>query len=109
MFRQVRFQCGTCGEGFVDWHDDEWERAPVFCVNCGEPIVAGEPVESRRGEEQSRAETTSESALGVLRTGGRVFPDTLPGLRSVPPLPASSLSEEAPESSSQARTGPRAS
>jgi hypothetical protein len=106
MFRQVRFQCETCGEGFVDWHDDEWERAPVFCVNCGEQIVAGEPVESRTNEGQSRPETASESALGVLRSGGRVFRDTLPGLRSAPP-PA--LSDEPPESSREAQAGTRGS
>ena len=106
MFRQVRFQCGTCGEGFVDWHDDEWERAPVFCVNCGERIVAGEPVDSHSSEGSSRPETPSESALGVLRTGGRAFRDTLPGLRSAPP-PAGSLADELPESSREAQTGAR--
>ncbi|MES1179251.1 MAG: hypothetical protein ABUL62_33355 [Myxococcales bacterium] len=110
MFRQVRFQCETCGEGFVDWHDDDWERAPVFCVNCGEQIVAGEPVESRSGGEPSRAETASESALGVLRAAsGRGFRDTLPGLRSAPPPPRESLSDEPPDSSSEAQTGARGS
>lgn len=107
MFRQVRFQCDTCGEGFVDWHDDDWERAPVFCVNCGDSIVAGEPVESRTTEQESRAETASESALGVLKAGGRVFRDTLPGLRSAPPPNTESFSDEAPESSSEALTGAR--
>lgn len=103
MFRQVRFQCATCGEGFVDWHDDDWERAPVFCVNCGEPIVAGEPVESLRSD-AARVETGSESALGVLRADGSSFRDTLPGLRSAPPA---EFSDEPPESSSSAQTGPR--
>jgi tetratricopeptide (TPR) repeat protein len=107
MFRQVRFQCDTCGEGFVDWHDEDWERAPVFCVNCGESIVAGEPIEQpRTTPQQSRAETASESALGVLKGAGLAFRDTLPGLRSAPP-PAESLSDEPPESSSEAQTGAR--
>ncbi len=105
MFRRVRFECGTCGEGFVDWHDDDWERSPVFCVNCGEPIVAGEPIESRAGEPPSRAETASESALGVLKTDGRGFRDTLPGLRSTPP-PASPTDERR-DSSSEAQTETR--
>jgi hypothetical protein len=108
MFRQVHFQCETCGEGFVDWHDDEWERAPVFCVNCGEPIAAGEPVESASSDARSRPETASESALGVLRSGGQPFLDTLPGLRSAPPGPES-LSDEPPESGSEAQTAARGS
>ena len=105
MFRRVRFECGTCGEGFVDWHDDDWERAPVFCVNCGERIAPGEPVESRASERPSRAETASESALGVLKPNQRrSFSDTLPGLRSVPP-PA--FPDEAHDSSSEAQTETR--
>jgi len=46
MFRRVRFECGTCGESFVDWHDEQWQRTRVFCVNCGEPIAAGAVVDS---------------------------------------------------------------
>lgn len=105
MFRRVRFECGTCGEGFVDWHDDDWERSPVFCVNCGEPIVAGEPIESPLSEAPSRSETASESALGVLKADGRGFRDTLPGLRSAPP-PASPAPDTR-DSSSEAQTETR--
>jgi hypothetical protein len=83
MFRRVRFECGACGEGFVDWHDEEWERTPVFCVNCGEPIAAGAPVDADaiadHGSE--RAARQADSALGVLKGSGDGFRDTLRGLR----------------------------
>ena len=82
MFRRVRFECGVCAAGFVDWHDEEWERVPVFCVNCGEPIVAaGTPVDSEP-EEPRRDDAI---ALGVLKGTGLGFPDTLRGLRAARP------------------------
>ena len=101
MFRRVRFECGACGEGFVDWHDEEWERAPVFCVNCGEPIEAGAPVDSTASDEREapRAPNQAASALGVLKSSGEGFRDTLPGLRVAGDSAASS---EAPESSRDA-------
>ena len=90
MFRRVRFECGACGDGFVDWHDDDWERSPVFCVHCGAAIVAGGtvppgPLLEPPGGEESRP----GRALGVLKAGGEGFRDTLPGL-TVDPVPASS-------------------
>ncbi|HEY3665609.1 MAG TPA: tetratricopeptide repeat protein [Polyangiaceae bacterium] len=83
MFRRVRFECGACGEGFVDWHDEEWERAPVFCVNCGEPIAAGAPVDTDAIADQGSAPAArqADSALGVLKGNGDGFRDTLRGLR----------------------------
>ena len=102
MFRRVRFECGACGEGFVDWHDEEWERAPVFCVNCGEPIAAGAPVTSESSAERSsaRAPRQATSALGVLKGSGQGFRDTLPGLRVAS---SDASSSEIPESSRAAQ------
>ena len=92
MFRRVRFECEACSAGFVDWHDDAWQRTPVFCVHCGKPIAAWSPADEEEEEETptplSRRE--SESALGVLRTSGDGFPDTLRGLK--PPSNDTSLS-----------------
>jgi len=81
MFRQVRFECGACGDGFVDWHDDDWERPTVFCVHCGAPIVARgsvapPPADQRTPNDGSRP----ARALGVLKGEGEGFRDTLPGL-----------------------------
>src|SRR5450755_1800252 len=81
MFRRVRFDCGACGEGFVDWHDEEWERTPVFCVNCGEPIFAGAPVDGDASAEGGSTRAQASSALGVLKSKGDGFRDTLRGLR----------------------------
>jgi tetratricopeptide (TPR) repeat protein len=94
MFRRVRFECGACGEGFVDWHDEEWERTPVFCVNCGEPIAAGATVDSEQSAERN-AQGGAASALGVLKGEGDGFRDTLRGLRV--DRPAASTSD-APQS-----------
>ena len=81
MFRQVRFDCGACGEGFVDWHDDDWERSPVFCVHCGAALVAGSTVEaSARVQSRSSDDDRAARALGVLKASGEGFRDTLPGL-----------------------------
>src|SRR3954466_9497500 len=82
MFRQVRFDCGACGEGFVDWHDDDWERSPVFCVHCGAALVAGGAVEpSALAQSRSSAgDDRSARALGVVKGAGQGFRDTLPGL-----------------------------
>jgi Tetratricopeptide repeat len=101
MFRRVRFECGACGEGFVDWHDEEWERAPVFCVNCGEPIAAGAAVDSELHGERAapRAAGQAMSALGVLKGSGDGFRDTLPGMRVAGSDPSTS---EVPESSRDA-------
>ena len=82
MFRQVRFDCGACGEGFVDWHDDDWERSPVFCVHCGAALVAGGAVEpsALAQPRSSGGVDRSARALGVLKADGEGFRDTLPGL-----------------------------
>ena len=89
MFRQVRFDCGACGEGFVDWHDDDWERSPVFCVHCGAALVAGEAVEpsALAQSRSSDGEDRSARALGVLRADGEGFRDTLPGLTELSIMP----------------------
>jgi tetratricopeptide (TPR) repeat protein len=101
MFRRVHFECGACGEGFVDWHDEEWERTPVFCVNCGEPIAAGAPVDSELSLERGspRTEGQAASALGVLKSSGNGFRDTLPGLRVAG---SDTSSSDAPEASGDA-------
>src|SRR3954470_13771217 len=107
MFRQVRFDCGACGGGFVDWHDDDWERSPVFCVHCGAALVAGGVVEPRarvesRSPHAPGKDDRSARALGVLRAGGEGFRDTLPGLtEEVTPT-----SSEAPEASRDRDTEP---
>ena len=82
MFRQVRFDCGACGEGFVDWHDDGWQRSSVFCVHCGAPIVPGAAVEPATAPPRSSSEHVGSAAraLGVLKADGEGFRDTLPGL-----------------------------
>jgi tetratricopeptide repeat protein len=82
MFRQVRFECGACGDGFVDWHDDDWERSSVFCVHCGAPIVARGSVApgALAARPQGKGESRPASALGVLKSDGEGFRDTLPGL-----------------------------
>lgn len=98
MFRRVRFQCAACGEGFVDWHDDDWERSPVFCVNCGEAIVSFSPVDGDDATELTppSTERSPARALGVLKADGDRFRDTIPGLRAAPPHPSS---DDAPDSS----------
>jgi len=96
MFRRVRFECGACGEGFVDWHDEEWERAPVFCVNCGEPIFAGAPVDGDASADRGSSRAQATSALGVLKSSGDGFRDTLRGLRVAG---SDASSSDAPESS----------
>ncbi|HEY0464989.1 MAG TPA: hypothetical protein VGC79_12300, partial [Polyangiaceae bacterium] len=82
MFRQIRFECGACGEGFVDWHDDDWERSPVYCVHCGRVLVAGGALQpgSFAQSRSSAAEGHPARALGVLKADGEGFRDTLPGL-----------------------------
>ncbi|HEY3255211.1 MAG TPA: tetratricopeptide repeat protein [Polyangiaceae bacterium] len=94
MFRRVRFECGACGDGFVDWHDDDWERSPVFCVHCGAAIARGAsvpppPVAPPVPEVESRP----ARALGVLRGDGEGFRDTLPGLTEDPSLTRSGDAE----------------
>src|SRR4051812_36226375 len=87
MFRRVRFECGVCAAGFVDWHDEEWERTPVFCVNCGEPIVAGTPVDDDDDAAVLVAQRREvASSLGILKGEGQGFPDTLRGLRAAQPI-----------------------
>ena len=93
MFRQVRFDCGACGEGFVDWHDDDWERSPVYCVHCGAQLSAGASLPPSAFEEQvaSNSEARAARALGVLRSDGTGFRDTLPGLtEDLPPISSES-------------------
>ncbi|HKO48904.1 MAG TPA: tetratricopeptide repeat protein [Polyangiaceae bacterium] len=117
MFRQVRFECGACGEGFVDWHDDDWERSAVFCVHCGVAIVAGAPVETSAVHERpsvASAESRPARALGVLKSDSEGFRDTLPGLASAdasdssrdrdtePTLPRASRPQSASEATSTA-------
>ena len=81
MFRQVRFECGACGDGFVDWHDDDWERSSVFCVHCGAAIVGrGSVAPSSIDPPRRGREDRSARALGVLKGDGEGFRDTLPGL-----------------------------
>jgi hypothetical protein len=80
MFRQVRFECGACGDGFVDWHDDDWERSSVFCVHCGAAIVARGSLAPGSLAEPEREESRSARSLGVLKGDGEGFRDTLPGL-----------------------------
>ena len=84
MFRQVRFECGACGDGFVDWHDDDWERSAVFCVHCGARIIArGSVAPPALESAQSNApnsDTRPARSLGVLKSEGDGFRDTLPGL-----------------------------
>jgi tetratricopeptide (TPR) repeat protein len=84
MFRQVRFECGACGDGFVDWHDDEWERSAVFCVHCGARILArGSVAPPAFSETQPASDQRPARALGVLKADGEGFRDTLPGLSEV--------------------------
>ena len=101
MFRRVRFQCGVCAAGFVDWHDEEWERTPVFCVNCGEAIVtAGIPVDSEAGMllPPRREEAI---ALGVVKSSGGGFPDTLRGLRAARPVSSPDVATAQADTDSQ--------
>lgn len=88
MFRRVRFECAACSAGFVDWHDEGWERVPVFCVNCGEPIEAGTTIDD---VESAPLPATREvaSALGIVKGSGEAYPDTLRGLRVARPSSAS--------------------
>jgi tetratricopeptide (TPR) repeat protein len=90
MFRQVRFECGACGEGFVDWHDDDWERSSVYCVHCGSAIVARGAVEpmSLAAPLAADSQERSSRALGVLKGEGEGFRDTLPGLAEDEVTPA---------------------
>jgi len=81
MFRQVRFECGACGDGFVDWHDDDWERSAVFCVHCGARIIARGSVAPPALEPNApTSDTRAARSLGVLKSEGDGFRDTLPGL-----------------------------
>ena len=113
MFRQVRFDCGACGEGFVDWHDQDWERSSVFCVHCGARIVAGAsvPPSSLAKLPLPSGDARSARALGVLRSDGEGFRDTLPGLTegdssrdrdTEPPLPRAPLARNASQATSTA-------
>ena len=104
MFRQVRFECGACGDGFVDWHDDDWERSSVFCVNCGAAIIArGSVAPGSLAVPRSPArESAPARALGVLRSDGEGFRDTLPGLTEDVPL----TSAEAADASRDRDTEP---
>jgi hypothetical protein len=81
MFRRVHFECQSCGEGFVDWHDDDWERSSVFCVSCGEAILPGAPLDSSRAAAPwSGRSDPSARALGVLKSDRDPIRDTIPGL-----------------------------
>lgn len=82
MFRQVRFECGACGDGFVDWHDEDWERSAVFCVHCGARIVARGSVAPPALEpaDVPNSDPRPARSLGVLKSEGDGFRDTLPGL-----------------------------
>jgi tetratricopeptide (TPR) repeat protein len=80
MFRRVRFECGACGDGFVDWHDDDWERSSVFCVHCGTAIVARGSIAPGSLAQRFLPEDDNRRALGVLKSDGEGFRDTLPGL-----------------------------
>lgn len=82
MFRQVRFECGVCGDGFVDWHDDDWERSAVFCVHCGAKILARGSVAPAAFDPPTppSSDTRPARSLGVLKSEGDGFRDTLPGL-----------------------------
>jgi len=80
MFRQVRFECGACGDGFVDWHDDEWERSAVFCVHCGTAIVKRGSVAPPPFSHEGTSDSRPARSLGVLKAKGDGYPDTLPGL-----------------------------
>ena len=119
MFRQVRFECGACGDGFVDWHDDDWQRSPVFCVHCGAALAPGAAVEqSSLAESRTPVESRPARALGVLKADGDGFRDTLPGLTeslapvnpeaaepsrdTEPTLPRASRPREASEATSTA-------
>lgn len=85
MFRQVRFECGACGDGFVDWHDDDWERSAVFCVHCGAPIISlGSVAPSALAEQEPPKDSRPARSLGVLKSEGDGFRDTLPGLTVAP-------------------------
>jgi tetratricopeptide (TPR) repeat protein len=123
MFREVRFECGACGEGFVDWHEGERESAPTFCVYCGAAIVAGAPFEPTRltGQPKLQSEARDGRALGVLKAEGAGFRDTLPGLKdevarapadapdsSRDPGPAAPQSSTGRGSSQATSTAPRA-
>ncbi|MEP7052185.1 MAG: tetratricopeptide repeat protein [Pseudomonadota bacterium] len=108
MFRRVRFECGVCNAGFVDWHDEEWERTPVFCVSCGEPIVAGTPVDDDASDGSGSQTREQGSSLGILKGEGEGFPDTLRGLRAAQPIsrpentPAARAARSQPKSTSHA-------
>ncbi len=107
MFRRVRFECGVCAAGFVDWHDEEWERTPVFCVNCGEPIVAGTPVDEDDGPGTFPSSPREAlSSLGILKGEGEGFPDTLRGLRAAQPIsrPGNKLAARGSEPKSSSST-----
>jgi len=80
MFRQVRFECGACGDGFVDWHDDDWERSAVFCVHCGTAIVKRGSVAPPALSDDRPSDSRPARSLGVLKAEGDGYPDTLPGL-----------------------------
>jgi tetratricopeptide (TPR) repeat protein len=101
MFRQVRFECGACGDGFVDWHDDDWERSAVFCVHCGAPIVALGSVipPALDAHEPHSSDSGPARSLGVLKSEGDGFRDTLPGLTIPPPDVSRSNGSELPEAS----------
>jgi tetratricopeptide (TPR) repeat protein len=81
MFRQVRFECRVCGDGFVDWHDEDWERSAVFCVHCGAQIIARGSVAPAALDAPNppSSDTRPARSLGVLKSEGDGFPDTLPG------------------------------
>lgn len=86
MFRQVRFECGACGDGFVDWHDDDWERSAVFCVHCGTAIVKRGSVVPPALSDDRASDSRPARSLGVLKVEGDGYPDTLPGLSLAPAL-----------------------
>jgi hypothetical protein len=104
MFRQVRFECGACGDGFVDWHDDDWERSSVFCVHCGARIIARGSVAPPALEPQnpSHADARQARSLGVLKGEGDGFRDTLPGLTVTPPGAEATEFPEVPDTSEAA-------
>src|SRR5882762_9332296 len=104
MFRRVRFECGVCAAGFVDWHDEEWERTPVFCVNCGESIAPGTPVDDEPGVLLPPNREAS-SSLGILKGEGDGFPDTLRGLRAAQPVSRPENAATARSAESKSRSG----
>jgi tetratricopeptide (TPR) repeat protein len=74
-------------------------------VNCGEPILAGATVDAdASAEHESRTAAQAASALGVLKSSGGGFRDTLRGLRVAD---SDASPSDAPESSREVRHATR--